>query len=152
MNTKPITVVHDDTTITYNESENRWTFTLRGRDRSAESLAKAKEYIDKPLPPEKAKPFEKIPAWWFRYSEVPKKIEVTGIAEGRAYSGTEYVWINNSGNRRKESVAHAIYPANAKNDPLINEIVAEEKAIRDSRSRIESLRQKLSPLVLPKDE
>lgn len=41
-----IKVIHSGIEILYVEGENKWTFTLRGRDRSADSLAKAKEYID----------------------------------------------------------------------------------------------------------
>jgi hypothetical protein len=44
-----MTITHDDITITYDEKDNRWHFELRGRQRSAESLAKAKEFIDKPV-------------------------------------------------------------------------------------------------------
>jgi hypothetical protein len=150
MNTKPITVVHDDTTITYNESENRWTFTLRGRDRSAESLAKAKEYIDKPLPPEKAKPFEKIPAWFLPYHDKPEKVEVTGIAERRY--GAEEVWINVGGRRKKEAVAYKVYPSNTKNDALIEQILAAQKEISKLKQNIDESKSHLAPLVLPKDE
>lgn len=153
MNTKPIQVVHSDITVTYNESEDRWTFTLRGRDRSAESLAKAKEYIDKPLPPEKAKPFEKIPAWFFRYdSDAPKQIEVTGIAEDRGYGGGQQVWINNDGKRSKESERFSIFPASQKNDEILAQIVVCHQKIEKLREQISELKPKLSPLVLPKDE
>lgn len=152
MNTKPIQVVHSDIPITYNEGENRWTFTLRGRDRSAESLAKAKEYIDKPLPPEKAKPFEKIPAWFFEFQSTPKKVEITGIAEGRGYgSNTQYVWINAPGKRSKEPV-HNIVPSNKKNDELINDILAEITVVDEAKKAIAKFRSRLDPLVLPKDE
>ena len=154
MNTsKPITVVHSDTTITYNEGENRWTFTLRGRDQSADSLAKAKEFIDKPLPPEKAKPFEKIPAWFFPYAESPKKIEVTGIAEGRiAYGGDSYVWVTEKGKRSKESVLFRIYPSTPLNDEFIAAILEKRQTIDELKTECEDLKQRLQPLVLPKDE
>lgn len=148
----PITVTHSDTEITYNESENKWTFTLRGRDRSAESLVKAKELIDKPVPAEKAKPFEKIPVWFFKYNGPPVKAEVIGIAEGRGYGRSEYVWINCEGTRKKESTAYSIYPSDKKNDALVEQIIAKEKEIENARKAVDSLKQKLSPLVLPKDE
>lgn len=149
---KPITVVHSDITITYNEGENKWTFTLRGRDRSADSLAKAKEFIDKPLPPEKAKPFEKIPAWFFRYSSAPKKIEVTGIAEGRGYGGDDKVWISEKGVRSKESVRLAIYPQNPKNDQIVQTIVEKMKQREKLSEEISNLQRTLAPLVLPKED
>lgn len=151
MNTsKPIQVVHSDITITYNEGEDKWQFTLRGRDRSAESLAKAKEYIDKPLPPEKAKPFEKIPGWFFPYSDKPQKVEITGIAERRYRS--EAVWISISGKRQKENINYHVYPSNSKNDTLIEEILAAQKEIEKLQKNVSESKRRLSPLVLPKDE
>lgn len=152
MNTNPIQVVHDDVPITYNEGENRWTFTLRGRDRSAESLAKAKEYIDKPLPPEKAKPFEKIPAWFFPYNDEPQKVVVTGIAEGRWYSSDVTVWITNNGKRSKESARFYIFPQNGTNDALAAQILAARAEISKLRESIEESKRQLLPLVLPKEE
>lgn len=146
-----ITIAHRGTTITYNESENRWAFTLRGRDRSAESLAKAKEYIDKPVPfGEKAKPFEKIPAWYFPYNDTPKKAEVTGIAE-KGYS-CEEVWITCEGKRSKQRVLDRIYPANEKNDALVQQIITAQQEIVNLRKSIYESTRHLAPLVLPKDE
>lgn len=147
-----IEVKHGDVLITYHEQDDVWRFTLRGRDRSADSLAKAKEFIDKPVPKDKAKPFEKIPAWWFRYSEPPKPIEVTGIGEHRGYGGGQMVWINHKGTRSKESEAFAIYPRNEKNDALVAEILAKRTEAQRLRDEADELKQKLAPLVLPKDE
>lgn len=153
MNTsKPIQVVHSDITITYNEGEDKWQFTLRGRDRSAESLAKAKEYIDKPLPPEKAKPFEKIPAWFIPYSDEPQKVVVTGIAERERFSSDVAVWITNNGKRSKESVRSRIFPQNATNDALAAQIIAAQAEISKSRESIYEAQRQFLPLVLPKDE
>src|SRR5687767_3440774 len=118
---KTIQVVHDETTITYNESEDKWEFTLRGRDRSAGSLVKAKEYIDKPVPAEKAKPFEKIAAWKFGYSDKPVRVEITGIAESPSYRRNALsVWIKNGTQREKVDVLYCIYPSNPENDALMS--------------------------------
>jgi hypothetical protein len=146
----PIQVVHDETTITYNESEDKWEFTLRGRDRSAESLAKAKEYIDKPVPAEKAKPFEKIPAWFLRYERKPVQIEVTGIAERPRYGGDNQVWIKSGTHRSKENVRD-IVPSNPKNDALIVSMLENLEARSKLVSEYEKLRQKLEPLVIAKE-
>lgn len=148
MNTsKPITVVHSDTTITYNEGENKWTFTLRGRDRSADSLAKAKEFIDKPLPPEKAKPFEKIPAW-STYRDSPTRGEVTGFTEEY---GTPAVWFVSNKTRNKIR-AHYIFPSNAKNDRIFELVNTKEKQINTIRFEIRAALYGLKKLVIPKDE
>lgn len=152
MSTQVFNVVHSDVTITYDEQQNKWLFTLRGRDRSADSLAKAREFIDKPVPRDKAKPFQKIPAWFFRYGEPPVKIEITGIAEERSYSGGERVWIKCKRSRSKESVAYAIYPQSTKNDALVQQIITKESQVEKLREEISNLRGKLEKLVLPKDE
>jgi hypothetical protein len=147
---KPIQVVHDETTITYNESENRWTFTLRGRDRSAESLAKAKEYIDKPVPAEKAKPFEKIPAWLLDYNRKPVQVEVTGVAERVRYGGEEEVWIKSGTTRCKQRTSNVV-PSNPKNDELIAAMLCNLEDQRKLGTEYEKLRQKLDPLVIAKE-
>lgn len=146
-----IITTHSDTTITYDERENKWCFTLRGRDRSAESLAKAKEIIDKPVPKEKAKPFEKISAWFFKYSNSPKKVEVTSIAEPH-YSLGDMVWISEKGKRSKEYARHQLFPTTSDNDKLVQTILANERERERLREENDSLKSKLSPLVLPKDE
>jgi len=150
MNTS-IQTVHSDVTITYNESDNKWELTLRGRDRSYPTLAQAKEFIDKPVPKEKAKPFEKIPAWHFKYSDIPSKIEVTGIAE-RHHSLGEYVWISERGKRSKESVRFSIFPQTPENDKLAKTILGNAEEISRLKEVNSELRRRLSPLVLPKDE
>lgn len=148
-----IKVTHNDVTIVYYEDDDVWRFTLRGRDRSADSLAKAKEAIDKPVPKEKAKPFEKIPAWWFQYEQNPKEIEVTGIAEGRSYgSPNEYVWINHKGQRIKETVQFRIYPRNERNDALVGQILARRKEAQRLYEEASEFQRQLDRLVLPKDE
>ena len=52
-------VTYRDIAITYDEQKDKWFFTLRGRDRSADSLANAKKAIDAP-PPKEEKPFERF--------------------------------------------------------------------------------------------
>jgi hypothetical protein len=152
MSTSTITITHSDVQITYNEGSDKWEFTLRGRDRSAESLAKAKEFIDRPLPKEKDKPFQRIPAWLFRYNDEPKKVEITGIAEGRGYKGDEKVWISDGKDRRKESVGYSIYPQSANNDAIVLTILEKNAAAAKLHQEVSELNSKLSPIVLPKDE
>ena len=152
MNTsQQIEVVHSDTTITYNEREDKWQFTLRGRDRSADSLAKAKEYIDKPVAAEKAKPFEKIDAWFFEYTDDPKKVQVTGIAESR-YSSSPEVWINSKEGRKRVQVRYKLFVANEQNDTTVGQMVARKNQIDLLRKEISNLKEKLIQLEIPKEE
>ena len=114
-----IKVNYDGVEITYLEKDDKWTFTLRGRERSAESLAKAKEAIDKPAP-EAKKAFERIPAIKVNYSGIVKRGEITSIAESRAYSNRKEVWFTNGEGRRKED-ASEMYSVTPENDRLIAE-------------------------------
>jgi hypothetical protein len=74
--------------IGYDEKENRWDFELRGRERHSESLTKAKEAIDAPMP-EGKKAFKRIAAFMFPhdggyYSSSKKEFtpcQITSIAD-----------------------------------------------------------------------
>lgn len=145
-----IQYTHNETVITYDESRNVWSFTMRDQDRSTESLAKAKEFIDRPEPV-KAKPFEKIPAWIFKYSEGPKRVEVTGIAEG--HSSRQKVWIKNSkGGGSKEDVAYYIYPSNTENDDKVSDILEKMKEIKAIEKRVSELKESLQPLKIESED
>lgn len=62
MNAPQIAVEHNGIKITYNEDRNEWEFTLRDRDRTAETLAKARECIDRPVKDKKTV-FQRIECW-----------------------------------------------------------------------------------------
>src|SRR4051812_6947269 len=105
MSNPSITCTYNETVIAYDESRNLWLFVLRGRERSASSLALAKEAIDKPAPKE-AKPFTKIDAWFIGYGESGERVEITAIAEPDR-GGKLAVWIKRpDGKRSKESAAY----------------------------------------------
>ena len=56
-----LTVEYSGITIEYIEDDNKFRFELRGRERKAESLKQAKEWIDKPEPVKKpSKKFERF--------------------------------------------------------------------------------------------
>lgn len=95
-------VIYEGIDISYVEASNRWRFELRGRERSAESLSKAKEVIDKPEPGEK-KPFTRMKAFLIRYDGI-HLVEVTSIAENDG-SRSLYLWVMEGQTRRKESAS-----------------------------------------------
>ena len=79
--------VYQDIAIEYDEQSNAWKFELRGRSRGADSLAKAKEAIDKE-PVEKRKPFPKFEAWlWAQDPNAetiePPKVEQPEISKAK---------------------------------------------------------------------
>jgi hypothetical protein len=144
---EPIKVTYGGVEITYLEREDKWRFELRGRERSSESLAKAKEAIDRPDPPEK-KPFKRISAWVNKYSGFAK-VEVTSIAES-SYGHTQ-VWVTGTGTgwrhgkeRSKES-ASMVYPS-PQNDAKVEEWMALSKQIDTLRERQVKLVKEMKPL------
>jgi hypothetical protein len=115
-----MTIEYSGIIIAYDEKDNRWRFTLRGRDRSAESLAKAKEYIDKPKPEDKKeKPFERIKAFRFSYGGTVLVGEVTSIAE-RGYSNLK-AWFVGPGHNRSKEAAYSLYPMTSENEALLKQ-------------------------------
>lgn len=136
--------------ITYDESRNLWCFTLRGKDRSASSLANAKETIDKPAPKDSV-PFTKIEAWHFEYGNTPRWAVVTGLGEKNWGSGT-YVWLTKDKKRSKERVEGSVFPQNSTNDAICAQIIEKEKQRETLSTEIHKLKSKLLPLVLPKNE
>jgi len=111
------TVTYQDIKIEYLEDVNKWRFELRGRERKAESLTQAKEWIDKPEPAKKAsKTFKRFEALfckgWNSYGTLghDKKdrivVTVTSAAHDvyRNTNTPSAAWILNAGERSKEAV------------------------------------------------
>lgn len=145
---------HDGVKITYNESRNVWEFELRGRCRSAESLAKAKEAIDKPVP-EKTKPFERFDAWFNSYGEW-LRATVTSISESNSWN--QQVWISlpktetNRKERRLKTTPENLYPCGPKNDSILKKIQECDERSRIARKESEDLRLKMTVYELPPEE
>lgn len=148
---KPITVEHDGTTITYDERRNVWAFTLRGRDRSSESLAKAREAIDKPVKEKKSETFKPFEAWfgggWS--SNDFRKVTVTGIAERTyRYASRNEVWIRDKNARSKQD-ADSVYPVSEHNDPVIEALLELRKQRETIENKINTARRKLKAYAVP---
>lgn len=112
-----IAIVYNNVEIIYDENDNVWRFELRGRQRSTESLAKAKEAIDKPLPVGKKK-FERFSAYLARHDSGFKIVEVTSIADGPSWRNKTEVWITFDGNRQKVGLDD-LYAVTPENEALI---------------------------------
>lgn len=88
----PITQTYRDVEVTLREDENTWSFTVNGRQRSAPTLPKAREYIDNALDEVKAgkvKAWEPFMAWTDHGFGGLRKVKVTSQAE-RSYSNPEF--------------------------------------------------------------
>lgn len=132
--------VHDGITITYDERDDVWRFILRGRNRKADSLKQAKDFIDKPIPEEvKKKIFEPTQAYFKgRYGDDKfEEVTVTSIAEDSKYSSIE-VWIKNAkGERSKESLRDMFL----KNDAN-TKVIAQLKALDKQKEALEAQRDR----------
>lgn len=127
MSDSTISVTHQGINIVYRESDNKFVFELRGRERSVDSLREAREAINKPAPKDK-KEFKRIDAWYSSYRERYTKVQVTSIVDGRF----DECWIADGKNRSKTRLS-SVYPCGPKND----EVVAKVNALKDDIQRIE---------------
>lgn len=154
---KNIAVTYSDIEIVYREDDNRWVFTLRGRERSAESLALAKAAIDRPEPKKKGGNFTPVEAWYDGSGYGAsingfRRVTITSIAEvfSRYGSGAE-VWIKDKGGRSKVG-ADRVYPVGEPNDAVVEQLNDLAKASDTLEKRINATRGKLKAFVVPKTE
>jgi hypothetical protein len=132
-----VETIYKNVTVKYDELSNTWKFELRGRSRSVESLAKAKEAIDKPVK-ENAPVFERVCAYRHGYGEGFVQGEITSIAENN-YGPSHDVWFTPKGGQRSKRDASRVYPASAKNVSLIIEherLQKEIRALQDKQSAL----------------
>lgn len=117
-----LTVAYCDITIEYLEDENKFRFELRGRERKAESLKQAKEWIDKPEPAKKSsKKFERFNVTYSGgYSGGAHKksrcvVTVTSASEDRYRedkSDPSAAWVLRQNGSREKLGVHWLYPIN----------------------------------------
>ena len=148
-----LTVMYQDIPIEYSEDRNQWVFTIRGRERWADSLKAAREAIDKPAPKDK-KPFTPIVVWkdgGLRWSNNAGfvQIKITSLAESD-YAGRPNVWLSDGKDRRKESIA-SLYADCPHNTTKIQQIHALRAEVAAIKKNIGELIEGLTPVVLPKD-
>lgn len=140
--------VHAGVEVVYWERENVWKFTLRGRERRADNPLKAKEAIDKPVPSDKAKAFQRVKAIHLNYSDAVTYGEVTSLADTEDYKGNPEVWfVSSTGNRSKESV-NRIYADTVENRAICDQAKAldDESALlrkKADRKRKEMIKLKI---------
>jgi hypothetical protein len=133
------------------ETDNKWRFTANGRERTAPSLPKAREFIDNALDAvaaEKEKPFEKIPVIYMNpypdcgdVGRIDKGV-ITSIAESN-YRNEPVVWANTTRGKEKKDLSYfcADTPANNAVIEKLKEIAAQvetlKEAFRDEAKKIE---------------
>lgn len=136
------------------EDENKWRFTANGRERTAPTLPKAREYIDNALDAvkgKKEKQWEPIPAWKSAPFDKQKftRVTITALAEGRRYSGPE-VWVKSDvdGKRSKEDL-NLLFADTDANAEAIRRIQQLESEIKRVTGEMGELREKMDRITLP---
>jgi len=138
----PITVTHHGIKLTLNEISNLWESELFSR--GVESLAKAKERIDRHLGNQERKkkpPFAKFDVWANRYpfshSNAYVRAAVTSITDDNC------AWVSRGDARSKERYVRNLILCNAKNDALIAEIGKLERQRAELADKVDALEKKL---------
>ena len=145
-----IAVSYHGVLIAYDHHKDRWEFTLRGFDRWAPTLGKAKEAIDR-LPPKKYKPFKRIKVWVYNPCSPPDTnylvAELTSVIADTCYGSYGQAWVSapSSEGKTERSKVHlsSIYPCNPANDALIERIEALSKRMVKLEEDRSELRGKL---------
>lgn len=139
---------YDGIEIEYIEGTNDWHFELRGRRRKADSLAKAKDAIDKE-PKEKRAPFPRFDCYRFRYSREPEVVTVTSIAEDQYDKGTTFWVSEKDGKGRSKEKDIYLHPVNDHNDALLAQIKAKQAEGAAIDKEIGALKAKLQIATIP---
>ena len=143
--TEAIKVMHNDVLITYEERRDVWTFSLRGRERSADSLAKAKEAIDK-VPKEKNK-FERVKVYGSPSYSSGFKLEIgeiTSLCE-KTY-GSQQAWTV-FGKDREKALCSNLFPVTPNNTAIVEKILQLNKEIEQLTHKRDEWRRKLTPYI-----
>lgn len=142
--------MHHEIEISYDESDDRWHFTLRGRGRSAETLSRAKEAIDKEPVEKRKQVFPRFEAYLSRYGSNVEIVTVIALGD-EAWRGHPRFWVVNKDGKRSKEHAISLFPVNEKNTAIVAEIVALKKqteTLEDARSK---WHEKLQCAVVPKE-
>ena len=123
-------VIHNGVNIEYNETDNTWEFTLRGRERKAYSLAQARGTIDKPVSEKTEKTFVPVKGWFIEsYGSKVQEATATSIAASRY--GSQRVRLTIQGKSTVENL-RCFFPLNEKNAKKVDEL-------RQLQTQIEAL-------------
>lgn len=155
-----IAETHREIEITLLEDENVWRFTANGRERTAPTLPKAREYIDNALDKvgeDKAKKWKPIPAYYCEsYSGSDFQLgSITSIAEPSRYNRSDMqAWLSTPdakrGTRCKKSL-NDLYAVTPKNSALIEKIKATKVQVRELENQVRKYRADLTVVTLPKE-
>jgi len=139
-------------TIVYDELKDKFIFTLRGRERWADSLTKAKVAIDTPVKNKKESTFEPVEAYHRSYySQKFEKVKVTSMVDCGLGRQPDF-WISNSGKNRSKVGAHNIYPITDSSTKIVNECNAIIDQIAELHAQVGRLSNKVKCMEVPEEE
>ena len=149
-----ITINYGGIDVAYEERGDKWTFTLRGKERSASSLTLAKAAIDAPPPKDEA-PFKRVECYRGDYG----RYTVVVVTSATAYKDDfRYRHAGDEGRRNKGTqtgYGSQLYPVTPENTAKIEQI----KALIEQKDKLaqqaESIRKSmfnLTQLVKERDE
>lgn len=151
MNNASITCSYKEVVITYSEHRNIWEFTLRGRERHADSLQKAKELIDRK--PKKGSLFQRTDVFtsegWLGFQHPLKDGIATSIADTKY--GKRRVWVVSGRDRCCVEVCD-VFPNTEHNRLIRNRLDGLRKEVEKLHKQMEHLGSKLKPITLPKGD
>jgi|SRR5215831_4744383 len=136
--------------IRYDEGGNDWRFTLRGKDRSAQTLENAKAAIDAPVRENKRvfKKFEAFLRSGYSNDRGLERVTVTGLVGTRGFHSSGKAWIRNSHGRRDTAYINALMQMTPENEALvkqIDELIAQQSALS---TQIKALSEKIAPVTI----
>jgi hypothetical protein len=133
--------------ITYDEGRDKWLFDLRGRSRSADSLTKAKEAIDKEPKEKRTQTFPRFEAYMWAYDGF-KTVTVTSLADDGYHNGTTF-WVSDADGRRRKERDYSLFPVNDHNTAIKEKIVAKEAEREAVLEAIKTLNNGLQKASVP---
>ena len=157
MSTEVIKQTYRDVEIVYIERDDKWNFIVNGRERNLESLAKAKESIDRALDKEvKEKPWEPFEAWYGgHYSGGGDylKVRVTSEAQ-KGYGGVRELWITYTAKdyrgrdeQKREKVGiDRLFQMSPGNNALIQQVAEIDAEIEKLHKQAGKKRGRLTPI------
>lgn len=156
MSTEQIKQTYRDVEIIYIERDDKWNFTVNGRERNLESLAKAKESIDRALDKEvKERPWKPFEAWYEERfgSREYQKARVTSEAD-RDY-GQRQFWISreikpkyagDKDHKREKVGMDYLFAATPENDEKIGQIISLREQAEKLYAEASALKSELAPI------
>lgn len=139
---------HHEIEIAYDESDDLWHFDLRGRKRSAPTLSKAREAIDKEPAEKRKQVFSRFGAYLFKYPCGYEIVTITGLAE-EALGRLLKFWVADKAGNRSKEYANSLFPVNDKNTAIVANIANLQKQIDDLEEKKNKQHERLQAAVVP---